>query len=92
MKQYPQVISQTLSDVTGILRLITRERTNDINEFNNLKNIFISGRKVAKIPSGSADVAISDRVNDINWDANYIYILIDNSGTAEWRRTSLGSW
>jgi hypothetical protein len=79
-------------DITDMLQYMSRERDSDIREFNNLKSILVLGRKVAKVPTSSADVDPSDRVGDQNYDENYLYILIDNSGTAEWRRVAVGSW
>lgn len=91
MKSYPKIKLQTLGDVIEILNDITKERKTDVSEFNNLKNTFISGRKVGKIPTGAADVAATDRVGDFNYDASYLYLCVDNSGAA-WRRVALSSW
>lgn len=74
-----------------IIRYIQKERKNDVNDFNNLKDSFISGRKVGKIPTGASDIVTTDRVGDFNYDANYLYICVDNSG-AEWRRVALSTW
>lgn len=57
-----------------------------ITELDNLPNIFVTGRKVNKTPSNSTDVvAGTDRENDFNWDNNYLYVLVDNSGTLVWK-------
>lgn len=92
MNDYPTITPNTEKDRIELLRLIVRERTNDINEFNNLQNRFMAGRKVAKVPTGSLDVADTDRVGDFNYDDQYYYLLVDNAGTAEWRRNALSSW
>ena len=73
------------------MKFIVRERTNDVHAFHDLPQTFVSGRKVGKIPTASNDVDANDKIGDINYDANYIYILID-SGGATWRRASLGAW
>ena len=91
MKNYPNIKPESSKDVFTLLRYITRERRNDVNDFNNLRNIFVSGRKVDKIPTGAADISSPDRVGDFNFDADYIYICVDNSGAA-WRRVALSSW
>jgi hypothetical protein len=70
---------------------IARTREEDIEDFNNLTNTFMRGRKVGKIPTGSSDVASADRIGDFNYDADYLYICVDDSGAA-WRRITLGSW
>ena len=67
-------------------------RKDDISTIGNLINTFVEGRKVGRVPSSSADVITGDRIGDMNYDASYFYILIDNAGTPAWRRISLGSW
>lgn len=93
MKPYPILPRDPqLEDVFDVLGFINRERLNDVQDFNNIQNRFVAGRKVGKVPSSSADVVGTDKLGDLNYDASYLYILIDNAGTAEWRRASLGSW
>ncbi len=92
MKPYPKLVPSTDEDIKEVLRIIIENRGLDINEFTNLKNVFMAGRKSGKIPSGSADIDLSDRVGDFNYDPDYLYLVIDNAGTAEWRRTALASW
>lgn len=91
MKNYPDFNTQNQAEIQELLRYILKERRNDVNDFNNIKNSFISGRKVGKIPTGASDISVSDRVGDFNFDASYIYICVDNTG-AEWRRVALSSW
>lgn len=92
MQSYP-VIPQgaDIEDLVKSAQYVQRLREDDVNEFNNLVNVFMRGRKVGKIPTGSADIDASDRVGDFNYDASYLYLVIDNSGAA-WRRISLGVW
>lgn len=92
LKDYPYWGAETETETKDQLRQICNIRKDDITQISNLVNVFMSGRKVGKIPSASNDVSPTDRIGDQNYDQNYLYILIDNSGTAEWRRASLGSW
>ena len=92
MKPYPSLRDKTLDGAHEMLQYISRERDNDITEFNNLTNIFMRGRKVGKIPTSSTDIVPSDRVGDFSYDPDYLYIVINDSGTAEWRRATLGTW
>jgi len=92
MRKYPLFSDKRPASIIELLTFIVKERRNDVNDFFNLKNIFISGRKVAKIPTGASDIAITDRVGDFNYDISFIYIVVDNSGAAEWRRATLASW
>lgn len=92
MKDYPKIEAVDLGSVLHLMQYITKERKNDIRDFNNITNNFISGRKVGKIPSSATDIIASDKVGDFNYDANYIYICVENSGSAEWRRVAISSW
>lgn len=91
MNDYPQITPSTEGDVKELLRSITEERTNDIRDFDNLQNKFMAGRKVGKIPANSADIDPTDRLGDFNTDADYLYIVIDDSGAA-WRRVALSTF
>lgn len=88
MNPYPHDIPPTLGGMNTALRFISRERANDITEFNNLQNTFMRGRKVGKVPSSSTDAAVTDRNGDVNWDTNYLYLYMG----AAWRRVALGVW
>lgn len=88
---YPD--TDNMADVVGNLKEISRLREiEDIPDFTNLVNVFVSGRKVPKIPSSSADVVKTDTINDMNWDASFLYILVDNAGTAVWRRVAIAAF
>ena len=88
-KPYPLV--GTEEDLLNFCKDIARLRQEDLGDFTNLPNVFIRGRKVDKIPTGSLDTT-GDRVGDFNYDTSYIYICVDNAGVAEWRRVAIGSW
>ena len=90
IKDYPNFLES--NDVPELLRYIVKERKNDVKDFDNLTNTFISGRKSGKVPTGAADISDTDRVGDFSYDVNYIYIVVNNAGTAEWRRAALSSW
>lgn len=94
MKIYPKLVPDTIEDMKTMLRYINKERPNDVSDFENLKNVFMSGRKVAKVPTGASDVALSDRVGDFNYDDAYFYLLTtDGLGAAVWGRIALDtSW
>lgn len=91
-RDYPYWKAETLDDIKRQMAQICHTRKDDITQINNVQSTFVAGRKVGKIPVSSMDVSASDKLGDINYDASFLYILIDNSGTAEWRRASLGSW
>ncbi len=91
-KDYPYWGATNLTDVIEQLRQIASIRKSDITTISQITSSFISGRKVGKVPSSSADVVAADKVGDVNYDASYMYLLIDDSGTPAWRRIILGTW
>ncbi len=91
MKDFPSYNLELPNDVQLLLRYIVKERPNDVKEFDNIQNRFMAGRKVAKVPSGAATVT-EDRIGDFNYDQDYFYIVVNNSGTAEWRRIAYTAW
>lgn len=92
MSPWPNLKFRTLEGCIEMLQFISRQRDSDITDWNNLQNIFVNGRKVAKIPTGSADVSATDKIGDFNVTSTYAYYLIDNGGTAAWRRVAVGAW
>lgn len=98
MKLYPQIGPiKNLPDLFRVVETVVKERKQDIQDFNNLRNTYIAGRKVGKIPTGAIDVDPAlDKVGDFNIaddsGTTYLYALVDISGTAEWRRVALSSW
>lgn len=91
MKSYPALLSEQAKDLASAYRYIQRLRDEDVRDFDNLANVYMAGRKVGKIPSGSADVDPEDRFGDFNYDADYLYLVINDSGAA-WRRIPLEVW
>lgn len=91
MDLYPQLFSDDTESLLIAVRRIIEERNSDVQNYNNLNQIFMSGRKVGKIPTSSADIAATDRVGDFNYSASYLYLCVDDSG-AKWRRIALASW
>lgn len=91
MNQYPTRIESTLDNHTDWLRNVSRERIADVQDWNNLPNRFVGGRKVAKVPSSSADITGS-RAGDFNVTDAYAYFCLDNAGTLVWRRVAVAAW
>ncbi len=93
MNDYPDISPATQGDIQELLRIITRERPNDIRDFQNLNNRFMAGRKVGKVPSSSSDVTALDRIGDFNIAEDtgvfYLFTLVDDGGTATWGRVAL---
>ena len=92
MNPYTDLISRDTAGLIESVEEMIRERPRDVKDYDNLSNRFISGRKTGKIPTGASDISSTDKVGDFNYDQNYMYIVVNNGGTAEWRRVALSSW
>lgn len=94
MKPFPVLMMDREKDRKTLLEYILKERPNDINDFTNLQNRFVSGRKSGKIPTGATDISSTDRIGDINYDDAYLYLVtLDSMGDAVWARIALDiSW
>jgi len=93
MDRYPSTFDNTPDGIINFLKQIIRLRSDDVTEVNNFSSIFMSGRKVNKVPTSSSDVISGqDREGDFNYNVNYLFILVDNSGTLVWRRVALSSF
>jgi hypothetical protein len=65
------------------MRQIANIRKDDITQIQNLASIFLGGRLVGKIPANSADVAPTDRINDVSRDNTNTYVL-QNAASPQW--------
>lgn len=92
MNVFPLRITDDTRNHSDALRRIARERENDVQDWYNLPSRFMAGRKVDKIPTGSANVTDTDKLGDFNYSTTYLYICVDNAGTLAWRRVALASW
>lgn len=96
MQSYPQNVKADVGSLLNAVQDISRKREQDITDRNTFNSIFVRGRTVGKVPSGSADVVSTDRIGDRNFDANYGYILVLadplDPTSAAWRRWALSSW
>lgn len=88
---YENIADNSNAELARFCQEAARLREEDVSDFANLKNVFIAGRKVGKIPTGSADTTDTDRIGDFNYDADYMYLCVDDNG-ATWRRATLRSW
>lgn len=91
MKVWPKLRQESTTAIAEVLRYMISERTSDRREWFDLPNKYVSGRKVAKVPTASSDTT-GNREGDVNWDDAYLYICVNNSGTVEWRRAALASF
>jgi len=43
-------------------------------------------------PSSSSDLIGTEKVGDISMDTGFLYIIVDNAGTLEWRQVAISSF
>lgn len=91
---YPEIVDGELGELVRAYRTVTRIRQDDINDYANLPNRFMSGRLVGKVPSASTDAAVTDRPGDFSFatDASYMYFFVESTATPVWRRVTLGAF
>ena len=94
MKNYPTIaLTATLQNVINVLSSIIQYRNSeDVVAFNNLNKIFIGGRLTSRTPSSDTDVLSTDHVGDFCPTATYLYILVSNGGSPQWRRITMGTF
>jgi len=86
---YPLVERQ--EDVIPALKEIGRLREQeDVPDFDNLQERFVSGRSTDRIPTSPTDTIATDNVGDVTNDGTYEYKLLDiGGGVLNWDRRSL---
>ena len=89
INDYPKPTSE---NILTFCEFVKQERVTDLQDWDNLPKRFISGRKVNKIPTSSADVTSEDRLGDVNYTASYLYILVYDGTNNVWRRVSIGAF
>lgn len=93
MQPYQQIVIKDFGSVQAALGDISRKRQEDITYINTLPSIYVRGRTVARVPSGSADVVPTDRIGDQNLTKDYAYFCVsDGAGGAVWRRIAMATW
>lgn len=92
-KAYPIINGQpSMAQVGSFLQTIQRLRqVEDLPDWANLPNLFVSGRSSRRIPSGAVDVVAGDKLGDVVYalDGSYQYTLVSVSGVNTWARVAL---
>ncbi len=90
MRNYsPLPNNPTLSDVIIKLNDILQTRDDDVREFNNLKNAYLTGRTRSDrtiAPTSHTDVASVDKAGDEFFVGGYIYRVVLDGTALKWAR------
>lgn len=82
-------INPDSSDIVRWIENATRERRTDIDDYNNQVS---SNSAIFSAPASSTDMVGTEKVGDIAADSAYFYVVVDDSGTLEWRRVAISSF
>lgn len=91
MKPYAPLVNVSLSGIAAWLLGISKQRTDDVTEINNLKNRYLLGRirSDRSFPASHSDVNVTDKENDIVRSATFQVVLFNDGGTLKWARSAL---
>ncbi len=91
MRVYPTLTKSDNKSLMDAINQISRLRKDDVAAWNNLTQVFISGRKVGTIPSGSTVTAVTDREGDFNYDSAHAYLAETIGSTLMWARWAIST-
>ena len=69
---------------------VTRARRFDIEDYDDL--VTTRPYVYRTNPASSSDLIGTEKVGDISADSTYLYVVVDNGGTLEWRRVAISSF
>jgi hypothetical protein len=86
MIEYPSILNE--QETASWIRQVTELRNQDVADWNNLSELYMRGRKTEKTPASSTDTT-DCKPGDFNYDSDYFYICVEDSGSLSWRKIPL---
>lgn len=87
-----ELITWVNGDLKNWIKEVTRLRYEDTGDKDTLPDMYVRGRKSPRIPSSPTDVTDFDKVGDISYDGQWLYVLVEVSdGVLQWARTQLSA-
>jgi hypothetical protein len=83
-------VDAKLQDVLTWIRQATRERAIDLDDYDEQQRTNVMFYNYT--PTSSSDLIGTEKVGDIAADTNYIYVVVDNSGTLRWQRVATATF
>lgn len=80
----------SLRELAAWIRQATRERRIDLRDYNN--QIGCNPKVFTRIPASTSDLLGTEQIGDIAANTTHLYIVVDNSGTLEWRRIAISTF
>lgn len=78
-----------LEEILDWIRDATRNRRFDLDDYNNQDT---TAPKIYNTPASSSDLRGTEKPGDIATDANYVYVVVNNAGTLQWRRVAISTF
>ncbi len=75
-----------ISDVLRWVQDVTRERANDVADYNEQQ---ATKPTIYPVPASGTDLIGTEKVGDIAADEHHLYVVVDVGGNLEWKRTLL---
>ena len=91
LNPYPSPSDDKNKTLKASLDIISRERKNDVNLWNNLPQVFMSGRLVGNIPASTSDIS-TNKIGDFIVTTSYVYFCVAATTTAQWVRAAVGAF
>lgn len=88
--QYRNLSSRSsLDDLILWAQTATRHRQFDLDDYNNQVS---ANPFIYSAPASSSDMVGTEKVGDIAVDNGFLYVVVDNAGALEWRRTAISTF
>ncbi len=79
----------SLQDVIKWIADVTRNRLLDVEDYKYLTTI---SPEIFSPPSSSSDLVGTEKAGDMAADTNYLYVVVNNAGTLQWRRVAISTF
>lgn len=87
-----ELLTWVNGDLKNWIKEVTRLRYEDTGDKDTLPDMYVRGRKSPRIPNSPTDVTDFDKVGDISYDGQWLYVLVEVSeGVLRWSRTQLSA-
>ena len=76
-------------DVLRWVQDVVRERANDVSDYESQQ---ATKPAIYPVPASMTDLRGTEKAGDIAVASGFLYVVVDNSGTLEWRRVALSTF
>lgn len=80
----------TLDNLKDWALQVTRAREDDILDYS--EQVTTNTKIFTAIPTSSGDIKGTEKAGDIAVDTNFLYVVVNNSGTLQWQRVAISTF